>query len=610
MRVAEYIAARLAEWGTRHVFLVAGGGAMHLNDAFGFQPDLRCICCHHEQAAAMAAEGYARITGRPGVINVTTGPGGINALNGVFGAWTDSIPMLIVSGQVKRETCMATAGTPALRQLGDQEADILAMARSITKYAVMVTDPQSIRYKLERAWHLAQAGRPGPCWIDVPIDVQGAQIDPTTLAPYNPADDQSPCNEELLAAQARVIVARLARAQRPVILAGTGVRHAHALREFERLIRRLRVPVTTAWTHDLIASDDELYCGRPGTIGDRAGNFTVQNSDLLLVLGSRLNIRQVSYNWQAFAPRAYKIQVDIDLAELAKPTVRPDLAVPADLRHFLLLLEHELDAIGYQPAHAAWLQWCRERRERYPVVQPRQRVAGPPLNPYHFIEQLSTMLADDDVIVCGNATATIVPYQVLQLRRGQRLISNSGAASMGYDLPASIGAAVAHGKRVICLAGDGSLMMNIQELQTVVHHHLPVKILVLNNDGYLSIRSTQTNFFGRRMGESPASGVSFPAFEKVAAAFGIPSLRIDCTADFNRLREALAAEGPALVNVMLDPAQEFEPRSRSKQLADGRIVSPPLEDMYPFLEPAELAENILSDGADEPVASIPGEREK
>jgi len=609
MRVADYIAARIAEWGIRHVFMVAGGGAIHLNDAFGFQPGLRCICCHHEQAAAMAAEGYSRITGRPGVINVTTGPGGINALNGVFGAWTDSIPMLIVSGQVRRETCMATAGTPALRQLGDQEADILAMARSITKYAVLVTDPQSIRHKLERAWHLAQSGRPGPCWIDVPIDVQAAPVDPATLAPYHPTDE-SPSNDELLAAQARVIVARLARAQRPVILAGSGIRHAHALPEFEGLIRRLRVPVTTAWTHDLIASDDELYCGRPGTIGDRAGNFTVQNSDLLLVLGSRLNIRQVSYNWQAFAPHAYKIQVDIDLAELSKPTVHSDLAVPADLKRFLPMLERELDAVGYEPAHASWLQWCRERRERYPVVQPRQRVAGPPLNPYHFIEQLSAMLAADDVIVCGNATATIVPYQVLQLRRGQRLISNSGAASMGYDLPAAIGAAFAHGKRVICIAGDGSLQMNIQELQTVAHHHLPVKILVLNNDGYLSLRSTQTNFFGRRMGESAASGISFPDYEKIACAYGIPALRIDCTADFDRLREALAADGPALVNVMLDPAQECEPRSRSKQLADGRIVSPPLEDMYPFLDPAELAENILSDGADEPAASAPADYRK
>ncbi len=594
IKLSDYVIQRLANWGVRHIFMVSGGGAMHLNDSIGRERRIAYICNHHEQASAMAAECYARIAQVPGVVSVTTGPGGINALNGVFGAWTDSIPMLVISGQVKRETCMATAGARGLRQLGDQEADIVSMVKGITKYAVLVDDPASIRYHLERAWHLAQSGRPGPCWLDIPIDVQSAMIEESKLSGYDPADDALPCDLSQMRRDCRTVAERIARAQRPVILAGTGVRIADALDEFEKLIRKLRIPVTTAWTHDLIASDDELYCGRPGTIGDRAGNFAVQNADLVLVLGSRLNVRQVSYNWKAFAPKAYKIQVDVDAAELDKPLVKPDLGIACDLKIFLRELLAELDSQAYRGHHESWLAWCRERVARYPVVQDRQRQAGPPLNPYHFMEELSAMLADDDAVICGNASACIVPFQAMKIRRGQRLISNSGSASMGYDLPAAIGAAIARGgKRVICLAGDGSLQMNIQELQTVAHHRLPIKIFVLNNAGYLSIRSTQKNFFGRMMGESAGSGVSFPDFVKVADAYGIPSLRVDRTGDFGRIREALEQPGPALIDVVLDPEQEFEPRSRAKQLPDGKIVSPPLEDMYPFLGPEELAANTI-----------------
>jgi acetolactate synthase-1/2/3 large subunit len=596
IKLSDYVVQKMADWGVRHVFMMTGGGAMHLNDSIGREARLHYICQHHEQAAAMAAEGYARITGTPGVVNVTTGPGGINALNGVFGAWTDSIPMLVLSGQVKRQTCMATSGTRGLRQLGDQEVDILSMVCGITKYSALVADPSTIRYDLERAWHLCNSGRPGPCWLDIPIDVQSAMIDEDTLKGYDPAEDALPHDAVLLHGQCVEIARRIAQAKRPVVLAGTGVRLSGEFANFEKLIRRLGIPVTTAWTHDLIAGDDPLYGGRPGTIGDRAGNFTVQNADLVLVLGSRLNLRQVSYNWESFAPRAFKIQVDVDPAELTKPLVHPDLAVVADLREFLPGLLKALDDQGYQAHHQEWVAWCRERVKRYPVVQPRQRTQSSPMNPYHFMELLSEMMADDDVVVCGNASACILPYQVMKIRMGQRLISNSGSASMGYDLPAAIGAAVARGGgRVLCLAGDGSLMLNIQELQTVVHHKLPVKIFVLNNGGYLSIRSTQKNFFGRVMGESAASGVSFPDFVKVAAAYGLNARRVSSAAEMDTVREALALPGPAVIEVMLDPAQEFEPRSRSKILPDGKIVSPPLEDMYPFLSPEELATNKIGE---------------
>ena len=596
IKLSHYIAGQLADWGVRHVFLVPGGGAMHLNDSFAREPRIRYLCTHHEQASAMAAEGYARVTGKTGVINVTTGPGGINALNGVFGAWTDSVPMLVISGQVKRETCMATTGMGRLRQLGDQEVDIVRMAGGVTKYAVLVDDPESIRYHLERAWFLAGSGRPGPCWLDIPVDVQAARIDPENLRGYDSEEDALRWDRAVVAAECRETLGRLEAAERPVLMAGTGVRAADALEEFREVARRLAIPVTTAWTHDLIASNDPLFCGRPGTIGERAGNFTVQNADVLLVLGSRLNLRQVSYNWASFARHAFLIQVDVDPAELQKPTVRSDLAIPCDLKIFLHEMLRQLPESGYRgERHGSWLAWCRERVERYPVVQEKHRRAESPINPYYFIERLFGMLAEDEVVVCGNAAACIVPYQAARLKAGQRLISNSGAASMGHDLPAAIGAAIGReGRRVICLAGDGSIQLNIQELQTVAYHQLPIKIFVLDNGGYLSIRQTQVNFFGKLVGESPASGISFPDMTKIAAAYGLPSIRVERASGLGEIGAFLDAPGPALCHVQLDPAQEFEPRLKSRQLPDGRMATPSLEDMYPFLSPEELEQNLLA----------------
>ncbi len=592
IRLSDYVVRRLEQWGVRHIFLVPGGGAMFLNDAIAKSEAIQPISNHHEQACAMAAEGYARLSGMPGVINVTSGPGGINALNGVFGAWTDSVPMLILSGQVKRETCLSSYDLPGLRQLGDQEADVVGMVRGITKYAEMVTEPRCIRHQLEKAWYLTTAGRPGPCWLDIPVDVQSAMVEETGLASYDPLPDELRWDSSEISKLVSRVLARLRESPRPVILAGSGIRIAGATELFESVAGKLGVPVTTAWTHDTIATDDPLFCGRPGTIGDRPGNFTVQNAETLLILGSRLNIRQVSYNWQSFARAAYKIQVDVDAAELNKPTVRPDLPIHCDLRVFLQEMLRQLD--GSDAArHAEWVRWCKQRVAEYPVLEGKKSKSDL-VNPYLFVHDLFERLREDDAVICGNATACIVTYQTARLKKGQRLISNSGSASMGHDLPAAVGAAVARGgKRVICLAGDGSIQLNIQELQTIAHHRLPVKLFVLNNQGYLSIRGTQDSFFQRRIGEGPGSGISFPDTLKLADAYGLPSMRIrpeNCGA---AIEEALAIDGPVVCEVMLDPEQRFEPRLASRRLDDGRMVSSPLEDMFPFLDRDELRENLL-----------------
>lgn len=577
--------------------MLTGGGAMHLNDSFGHTAGLAYTCNHHEQACAIAAEGYARVANRPAVVNVTTGPGGINALNGVFGAYVDSIPMIVVSGQVKREMMTTSYQVAGLRQLGDQEANIIALARPICKYAHCITDPASARYHVERAFHLAVCGRPGPVWLDVPIDVQAASIQPDALPGYDPQEDHPGYELAALPLICERLIERLEHSERPVLLLGKGVRLAGALETFRRVAERLQIPVALAWTCiDGLPTDHPLYCGRPGDLGDRPGNFTVQNSDLLIAIGCRLGIRQVSYNHESFARHAFKVMIDADRAELHKPFPRIDLPIHCDARLFLEELARQLEHRSYQAGrHAGWLEWCRRRVERYPVVQPRhRRVTGGRLNPYYFIERLFDLLADDDVVVCGDGTANVVTFQAARIRRAMRLFCNTGNASMGYDLPAALGAAVARqGGRVICLAGDGSLQLNIQELQTLAHHRWPVKLFVLNNDGYLSMRMSQGAWFKRFVGEGPHSGVSFPDTVRLAAAYGLPACQASGESFEEALRETLACPGPAVCDVLLDAEQPFEPKTASRQLPDGRMVSAPLEDQFPFLPRDELASNLL-----------------
>lgn len=605
IRVSDLIARLFVEHGVKDVFMLTGGGSMHLNDAFGRESGLRKIFTHHEQTAAIAAESYGRLSGRLAALNVTTGPGGVNALNGVYGAYVDSIGMVIVSGQVKRETFAGNYDLP-LRQLGDQEVDIIAMVRGITKYAVILQDPADTRKVVEKALWLAQRGRPGPVWIDVPGDVQGALVDPDALAGFDPASEdrhgeapntaaeEKALEGHALRSEVEALLAELCAAERPVILAGAGIRISGQHEEFLAFAERLGIPVTTGWNaHDAITNDNPLYVGRPGSVGDRGGNFAVQTADYVLVLGSRLNIRQISYNWKSFAHGAKLAMIDIDKAELAKPTLSLHRAIHADLRSFFAMASSlPLPAIDKAEARARFLDWCRERARCYPVVLPEYWERPSPINPYCFGAALFDALDEGDILVTGDGTACVTIFQSANIKKGQRLYTNSGSASMGYDLPAAIGAYYASGaRRIICLAGDGSIMMNLQELQTIVGLGLPIKLFLLNNDGYHSIRQAQQNYFPDKIvGCGPDSGLTFPDFQRLATGFGLPVSRVDMHADLpGAIRHALAGDTPHFCEVMLDKEQAFAPKLSSRRLEDGSMVSANLEDMAPFLPRDEFA---------------------
>lgn len=540
----------------------------------------------------MAAEGYARATGKLAVVNVTSGPGGLNALTGVMGQWTDSVPVLYISGQVKSETTISSCPNTGLRQLGDQEVDIVRIVRPITKFAVSIRNPKDIKKFLDKAIHIATSGRPGPVWIDIPLDVQGAVIEEDSFSEYDIGGRVCVPPKEI-SSKIYSALKLLKDSKRPVLVAGNGIRIAGAQRLLLALIQKLKIPVLTTFNgFDLVASDEPYFTGRIGTLGTRAGNFTLQNSDLVLCIGTRNNIRQVSYNWKSFCRAAKKVIVDIDLAELEKPTVKPDLAINCDAGFFLKRL---LKYATTKPDWKEWLLWCKVRQNRYPAVITEYRESRL-INPYYFIQVLTELTEARAVIVAGNATACVAMFQSGIVKKGQRIFWNSGCASMGYDLPAAIGACVANrNKSVICIAGDGSIQMNIQELQTVAHNKLPVKIFVLNNRGYSSIRQTQENFFGPPyVGCDKNSGVSSPSFVKVARAYGIKAERIANHKNMaQKIRKAIKSKSAILCEVMLEPDYKFAPRLSSRKLNDGRIISSPLEDMSPYLKRHEFRDNML-----------------
>lgn len=592
-KVAHIIADFLVEKGVKHVFTVTGGGAMHLNDALGHKEGLISIYNHHEQASSIAAEGYARLTGDIAVCCVTSGPGGTNAITGVMGGYLDSIPMFVLSGQVKRETTLWSTDVP-LRQLGDQEFPIIDSVKNMTKYAVMVTEPKDILYHLEKAWYLANNGRKGPVWLDIPLDVQAAKVEVEELRLFEKEEEEKlevvkGFDDAMLAE----LLGKIEGARRPVILAGTGVRLAGAADKLLKAADKLKIPVVTAWNaHDLMTDDNPWYCGRPGTVGTRGGNFVVQSADLLLVLGCRMNIRQISYNYKEWAKDAYKIAVDIDAAELDKPTIDIDMKINADVSDVL----DKIIASDYEAGdrHAKWVSWGREIDARFPACAASYNEEKDAINPYVYIDRMTKVLDEGDKVICGNGSACVITFQGMHIKKNQRLFTNSGCAAMGYGFPAAVGCAAAmrdldNNSRVICVDGDGSFQMNLQELQTVVYNKLNLKTFIINNNGYHSIRQTQTNLFEPPLvGVCDGNGLSFPDLEKLAAAYNMRYVRIDKVDEIEaKTLEALAGNDPVLCEVVVSDKQNFAPKLSSKVLPDGRIVSPPIDDMFPFLEREE-----------------------
>lgn len=603
VRLADYVAEFLVSHGVTDVFSVVGGGAMHLNDALGHNEKLKVTYNHHEQACAIAAESYARVENRIAAVCVTTGPGGTNALTGVLGGWLDSIPMLIISGQVRYDTTARyamqfTDGLP-LRAVGDQEYDIVKSVEHMTKYATMIENPMDIRYALEKGWHLATTGRPGPVWIDIPVNFQGGFIETDELSGYDSTEDDKNLPPAVTDDDINLVIEKIKNAKRPVFHAGYGIRLSGGYEAFRRVANKLNIPVVTYWNAiDLIEDDNPLYTGRAGNMGDRAGNWAIQNADLILAVGTRISIRQVGYNWKTWARCAEVIMVDIDKAEMKKPTIHVDMPIWADAKDFLVKLDNKLDD---EPLHkdGVWTQACRRWKKEYPVVMPHQwDYKGAGVNVYAFMRYMSDKLPENSLTAVSNGACCVVGNQAYVIKKNSRMTNNSAVASMGYGLPAAIGTCIGGGRRdTICLEGDGSIMMNLQELMTVITNKLPIKIFLINNNGYHSIRLTQNNLFKDKdkIGIGPESGdLSFPEFEKIAKAFGY---RYFSAHDNDEMKtvvdEVLALEGAVFCEIFTDTEQVWEPKSSTKRLPDGTLVSPPLEDLAPFLPREELKRNMF-----------------
>ena len=592
IKVSDFIADFIAEHKdtANSVFMVSGGGNMHLIDSLGKNKNLEYICNHHEQACTYAAEGYARVSNKIGVAYVTTGPGATNAITGVYSAWVDSIPTLTISGQVKFETTIASQPELKLRQLGDQEVNIIDLVKPITKYAVMITDKNSIKYHLQKAIYEAKNGRPGPVWLDIPLDIQGAMIREDDLYEFTKPQSKSYNNK------IEEVISLLKNSQRPVIIAGNGIHLSNANKDFLELVNKLKIPVVGTFArYDILKHDCKFLFGRYGTIGNRMANFTVQNSDLVIAIGARLNIRALSYNWKLFAREAVKVVVDIDSTELDKHTLDINLKINSDAKLFIQELNKNLK-ISKIPSYDKWLDKCEIYKTKYPTIEAKRQNAKGIVDSYNFFDILSDVTSPNVKYIFGNGTACVSSYQSLRVFDNQQVIVNSGCAAMGYDLPASIGACIANNrKETICVTGEGSLQMNLQEFQTIIHNKLPIKIFILNNGGYISIRNTQNGFFkGHKVGADSDSGVSFPDTIKLAQAYGFKTYKLsEQTGLREKLQDILSHDGAMVCEVMLSANEKMEPKLSSEVKADGTMVSKPLEDMYPFLDRDEFRENMI-----------------
>jgi len=583
IKVSDYVLNYITSLGVKHVFMLAGGQAMHLNDSTGKNRRLKFVCALHEQAAAMMAEAYSRTTDNYGVCIVTTGPGGTNAVTGVMSAWLDSTPCMFLSGQFRVD---CTVGKQKIRQTCLQSTDPATLMKPITKYAVMVTDPSMIRYHLEKAFYLSTSGRPGPVWLDLPLDVQSAIVDDKKLVGFKPVSENNDRNN--LSVKAGKVLKILSNAKRPVILAGNGIRLAHSIPDFLKLVDKLKIPVLTSINGiDLIQEKHPMYFGRPNYWGQRYANFTIQNADVLITLGAGLHLETTSFNYKSFAREAYRIVVDIDRNELKKKYVKPNMPICADVGLFIKCMLTQAKYFSNDNLKS-WRDVCRSWKARYPVIVPNFYQNTNLVNPFIFTDTLCDEISSDDAVIPGSAgTHFTTAVQAFKVKKGQRVFSEIGIGAMGHSLPSSIAASVARGnKRVICLTGDGGIQLNIQELQTVMTYKLPIKIFVMNNNGYMSIRNTQrVNFNSNFVGCNKVSGLQFPSFKKIAGAYGLKYAVMRNNKEIKTvINKVLSTNGPVLCEVMLDPEAVLMPRVTSRRLPDGRMVSSPLEDQWPFLD--------------------------
>ena len=596
MKVSDYIIDVLVKNKVGHVFMLSGGGAMHLNDSLGRRRDeIGFVCNLHEQAVSIAAEAYARVTNNFGVAMVTSGPGSTNAITGLVGAWLDSTPCIFISGQVKTPDLKSI---PGQRMNGVQEVDIVTMVKSVTKYAVTLIDPSTVRYEVEKAVYLAKLGRPGPVWLDVPLDIQAMQIEPENQPGYVPEATSATVSSDGLQQLVRQAIELLNKAERPILLLGNGIRVAGAADRVAALVDALQIPVVTTWLGlDLIPDSHPLFVGRPGGIAPRGANFAIQNCDCLLVVGSRLDLALTGYAHEKFARAATKIMVDIDPAEIQKMHMKIDLPVVADAALFIEQIIADTPLLK-GPDRKPWLDKCFDWKSRYPLLRPEHLPgADDKLSMYYFSECLWDALEDGELVVPGSSGfASEIFFLMTKARAGQRIFHNRGTGSMGFAIPSAIGACFAAGcKRTISVDGDGGFQMNIQELATISQHQLPIKFFVVNNGGYASIRSSQLGYFkGNLTGADASSGVWLPDTGKVVAAYDLPFRRITVEDDLPTvLREVLDAPGPIICEVMVRHDEPRIPRLASTQLPDGRMVSKPLEDLFPFLDREEFESNML-----------------
>jgi len=595
IRVSDYIAQFISDrLGLKDVFMLSGAGSMHLTDGVACNPKLRAICVHHEQSASMALEAYARTNENFGVGYFSTGPAALNALTGLGGAWQDTVPCLFISGQVKRSTCSHTEGVPGLRQFGVQELDIIPVVSSLCKYAIHLTQPNMIRYELEKAVSIAKSGRPGPVWIDIPMDVQSALIDPDKLPAYT-TTEQAPRASNIVLDELRDL---FMKAERPVIIAGRGIRLSGAQEVLQTLATEFNVPVVTPYLGiDNLRHDLDIYIGKTGVKGDRPANFTMQNSDLILAIGTSLHISVVGYEYEQFARAAKKVVIDIDLTSHRKRTIKIDRLIESDAKVALQGLLTRLRDSRFKSVSAPWLQRCVAWKNKYPVCLPEYAKTVGAINVYTFMDRLSALAIEGDAFIGDAGSAIYAVSQGLLLRHNnQRYIPSSALATMGYTVPAALGVSAALGdKRVMAITGDGSLQQNIQELQTILHYKLPIKLFIWNNDGYLSIRASQKNYFKERyIGEGPRSGVSIPDTLKICEAFGLPAARVSEVAELDAaIQKALDHEGPYVLEIITPPEQPIIPTVSSRVNSDGSMTSRPLEDMAPFLDREEYRSNLL-----------------